>query len=259
MKQINSETFTWLKAAASKTGTQHGGLGLATRENSQRIAAWLGQQAVKDVDKAAVLRASSHGVGLEVRTELRYPVGSNGERMGCYQVAVGCRIIGTTKNRIKALADLENFQTPAPTRQIEEWLAELSVISASRSREEMESALMINAYASRLGEYPADVVRSALIVQSWKWWPTWDELRSYCEAKAGPRRRMILALQHPERPAEPEMRPATAEEKARMQAMVDEKFPNRSPHMRKAAVDEATKGNCINDALTRHSPDLAAE
>ena len=167
--------------------------------------------------------------------------------------------MGTTKNRIKALADLENFQTPAPTRQIEEWLAELSVISASRSREEMESALMINAYASRLGEYPADVVRSALIVQSWKWWPTWDELRSYCEAKAGPRRRMILALQHPERPAEPEMRPATAEEKARMQAMVDEKFPNRSPHMRKAAVDEATKGNCINDALTRHSPDLAAE
>lgn len=199
------------------------------------------------MDVAAVSRASSHGVGLEVRVESRYPVGANGERMGSYEVAVGCRINGTTESRNNALADLLNFQTPASTRQIEDWLAELSVISASRSREEMESALMISAYASRLGEYPADVVRNALLIKSWKWWPTWDELRSYCEAKAGPRRHMIAALQNPEKPAEPERRPATDEEKARIQALIDEMFPNRSPEMRKAAVDEAMKGNCIQE------------
>jgi hypothetical protein len=220
---------------------------------------WLGRQSVKDMDAAAVSRASLLGEGLEVRVESRYPVGVNGERMGSYEVAVGCRINGTTADRMNALADLLNFQTPAPICQIEEWLAELSVISASRSREEMESALMISAYASRLGEYPADVVRSALLVKSWKWWPTWNELHIYCEAKAGPRRHMMAALRNPERSAEPERRPATAKEKASIQSLIDEMFPSRSPEMRKLAVDEAMKGNCIDDALVNFSSDLAAE
>jgi len=182
-----------------------------------------------------------------VRYEGRYPTGANGERLPSYTVAVACAISGTTENRQAALADLLNFMMPAPIRSIEDWLAELSVISASRSREEMESALMINAYASRLAEYPADVVRDALLVKSWKWWPTWDELRTYCETKAGPRRHMIYALQHPEADREPTTRPANAEEKARIQKLVDDLFPSKSAEMRKAAVDEVMKGNCIKE------------
>ncbi len=84
-------------------------------------------------------------------------------------------------------------------------------------------------------------------VKSWKWWPTWDELRSYCEAKAGPRRQMINALQRPEPEAEPVRRPATPAERDRVQTLVDEQFPSKSTAMRKAAVEEALKGNCMKE------------
>ena len=212
------------------------------------------------MDKAAVSRASSHNVDLVVRYEGRYPTGPNGENLPSYTVAVACTITGTTQNREAALDDLLNLMRPAPIHCIEDWLAELSVISASRNREEVESALMINAYASRLSAYPADVVRDALLVKSWKWWPAWDELRTYCEAKAGPRRHMIAALQQPEPDAEAVRRPPTSEEKARVQALVDEQFPSKSPEMRKAAVDEVMKGNCMKlEDPECALPDIAAE
>lgn len=121
------------------------------------------------MDKAAELRAKSHGVDLAVRTELRFPSGPNGEHLPSYSVAVGCEIEGSDEDRARSLVDLENFQTPAPIRQIEDWLAELSVICASRGRGDVEAALMVNAYSSRLATYPADVVRDVLLGTSWKW------------------------------------------------------------------------------------------
>lgn len=247
MKQISSEITTWLEEVSSKVGTQRGGRGLATPESSLQIAAWLGRQAVRDMDRAAVSRALSHNVALEVKFEGRYPTGPNGERLPSYQVAVGCDINGTDEDRKAALADLINFQTPPEIRQVEDWLAELSVISASRAREGMESALMINAYSSRLMEYPADIVRDALLKTAWKWFPSWDELEKHCEAKAGPRRQMIAALQRPAPMAEAKRRAPTQAERDSIQAMIDEKFPSYSEEMRKAAVDEVLKGECMNE------------
>ncbi len=206
------------------------------------------------MDAAAVSRALSHGVALEVKFQSLFPVGDNGERVGSYTVAIGCHISGTQVARSAALADLINFQTPADVRLIEDWLAELSVISASRARDEMESAMTVNAYASRLQEYPADIVRDALLVRTWKWWPTWDELRKHCEAKAGPRRQMIAALQQPEPEPQPRKRPATDDEKVRIQMLIDDMFPNRSPEMRKAAVTEALRGNCMTEDVECSSP-----
>jgi hypothetical protein len=136
---------------------------------------------------------------------------------------------------------------PAPVRQIEEWLAELSVMTAGRGREGFDAELMLNAYSSRLGKYPADVVRYALLVKTWKWFPTWDEVEKICEAMAGPRRQMILALERGPKPPEKEWRHATPEEKARIAALVDELFPQKSPEDRAAAVDEATRGMCMFD------------
>jgi len=197
------------------------------------------------MDAAAVSRAKSHGVDLQVKIEYRYPTGPNGEYLASYGVASGCEIQGSNEDRASALADLQNFQTPAPIRVIEAWLAELSVISASRARDDMESALMVTAYSSRLAQYPADIVREAVLVKAWKWWPTWDELRKECEAKAGPRRHMIAALQQPEPDPEPVRRAPTLAERDRIQAMVDDMFPLRTAVERKAAVDEALKGNCM--------------
>lgn len=195
------------------------------------------------MDKAAVSRALSHGVALTVRYDSRYPSGPNGERLPSYDVAIGCEVSGG--NIEAALSDLRNFLTPAPTRQIEGWLAELSVIVAKRADDEFAEELRVTAYASRLSRYPADVVRSVLLKNTYRFFPTWDELEKRCEALTSPRRHMIAALERGPAPPEPARRPATEEERARVKALVDELFPMRSPEMRASAVDEALKGDCM--------------
>jgi hypothetical protein len=194
------------------------------------------------MDQAAVSRASSHGVGLKVRYEGRYP-----EDGASYTVAVGCEVSGRPNDIAAALDDLVNFMHPAPIPVIEGWLAELSVLVAKRQDDEFSEELRVSAYSSRLAEYPADVVRTVLLKETYKFWPTWGELEKRCKALTSPRENMIAALRRgPERP-EPSRRRATEQEKARIQSLVDEMFPTLSSEWRKAAVEEAMKGNCIKE------------
>jgi hypothetical protein len=202
------------------------------------VAAWLAKQAPVDIDKAAASRASQHGVALRVRYQGMFPTGPNGESLPSYTVAVGCEIapggdVGA------ALSDLRNFMTPAPLRQIEAWLAELSVLVAKRQGDEMEEGLRLTAYASRLSRYPADVARAVTVGSTYRFWPTWEEMEKRCEAMTGPRRQMIAALERGPAPPEPEYRPPNAEEKARIQALVDELFPNATTGEREAATEAA--------------------
>jgi len=246
MKQLGSMLTGLIaeKRNPSEDGSKLGQTGSAVSlADMPRVAAWLSKQAPADMDKAAVSRALSHGVELKVRYENRYPSGPNGERLPAYSVAVGCEIVGG--NVEAALADLRNFLTPAPTRQIEGWLAELSVIVAKRADDEFAEELRVTAYASRLSRYPADVVRSVLLKNTYRFFPTWDELEKRCEALTSPRRHMIAALERGPAPPEPIRRPPTDEERARIKAIIDEMFPMRSQEMRDAAVDEALKGDCM--------------
>lgn len=199
------------------------------------------------MDKAAVSRASQHGVGLRVRYEGRYPEGQS-----AYIVATGCDV-SPTGDRDAALTDLRNFMTPAPIRQIEAWLAELSVLVAKRQGDEIEEGLRLTAYASRLSRYPADVARSVTISASYKFWPTWEEMEKLCEAMTSPRRQMIASLERGPLPPEPEYRPPTSEEKARIQSLIDEMFPSSSKEEKDNAMalamarvkvmDDARNGN----------------
>lgn len=237
MKHISSGTIISQEGPHSKIGTPRGGRGLVTPESSE-IAGWLAKQAPADMDKAAELRAQSHGVSLAVRYEGRYPSGPNGERLPSYTVAVGCRIHGNDEQRKAALADLVKFQTPAPIRQIERWLAELSVLTAGKGSDGIAAELQLTAYASRLAEFPADVARFALLSKTWKWFPSWAELEQVCKAKAGPRAHMIAALSQPEPDPEEERRPPTEEEKQRIRDLIAEKFPEVSQEWRDAAERE---------------------
>lgn len=237
---------TLAEKSQNAAGGKPGETGAVTlRENSSAIAAWLAGKSPADIDKAAVSRALSHGVNLEVRYEGRYPSGPNGERLPSYQVAVGCRIEGTDSQRQDAIMDLCKFETPPDIRTIEQWLAELSVLVGGRGREGFDAELMVNAYSSRLAEYPADVVRYALLTKSWKWFPTWQELETVCNAKAAPRRHMIAALKTLAPDPEPTRRPPTPEERARIAALIAEQFPNVPSAWRERATDELTKGNCM--------------
>ena len=212
------------------------------------VAAWLARQKPTDMDNAAVSRASQHGVGLKVRYELRFPSGPNGESMPSYAVAVGCDVSGNQDGVALALADLKNFMTPAPVRNIEGWLAELSVIVARGKDDEFGDELRLSAYSGRLARYPADVVRAVLLDARYKFWPTWEELAKRCDALTSPRANMIASLERGIPEPEPIRRAATEAEKARVQALVDELFPSKSAEERKAAVDEVMNGDCMTGA-----------
>lgn len=190
------------------------------------------------MDKAAVLRASQHGVGLQVRYEGRYPMDQPS-----YTVAVGCHV-SENGNHEAALADLRNFMTPAPIRDIEGWLAVLSVTVAKRKDDAFTEELRLTTYANRLAQYPADVVREVCRA-TFSFWPTWEEMERRCNALTGPRLQMIAALERGPAPKEPERRPPTEAEKARMQSLIEELFPNRTPAECTAALEVAMQGDCM--------------
>lgn len=251
---IGATVLTAMQGSPKRGGFNAGkGTAVASAPALREISEWLGHQRPADMDKAAVSRASSHGVALRVRYEGRYPTGPNGEHLPSYQVAVGCDVDGTPEAVEAALTDLRNFMAEPDIRQVEEWLAELSVIVAKRADDEFSEALRLNAYASRLARYPADVVRNVLLSQTYRFWPAWEELEKRCEALTSPRRNMIAALERGPEPPEPERRPATAEEQARIQKLVDEMFPSVSQEMRDRAVKEALAGNCMADAPKREA------
>lgn len=223
-------------------GSNAGQTAVAPLPDVTRVAAWLAKQKPEDMDKAAVSRASSHGVGLRVKLEGRYPTGPNGERLPSYVVAVACEV-SPDGDHDAALADLRNFMTPAPVRQIEAWLAEMSVIVAKRQGDEMEESLRITAYSSRLSRYPADVAKAVTIGASYKFWPTWDEMERRCEALTSPRRQMIAALERGPAKPEKEYTPPTEEEKARIDALVRQMFPSAT---------EEEKGNAVDLVMSRY-------
>jgi hypothetical protein len=110
-----------------------------------------------------------------------------------YEVLVACQADGTEDDRTALAVDLRRLLTPAPIREIEGWLAELSVIVARRPQEEVDEAVRLTAYSNRLAAYPADVARHALLGLRWKFWPTWDELAEVCDGLASTRKVMVAA------------------------------------------------------------------
>jgi hypothetical protein len=128
-----------------------------------------------------------------------------------YEIVVATEVNGTPEARRAFAQDLANFMAPAETRDIEGWLAELSVIVARREYGEVDEALRLEAYASRLRQFPADIVRHVLVARTWRFWPTWEELEKACRAMASGRRSMVAALmREPEAPPPP--RPVLSEE-----------------------------------------------
>lgn len=234
---------TVTQASLREVGSNAGQTGaVQLQPDTSAVAAWLSRQQPEDMDKAAVSRASQHGVGLQVKYEGRYPTGANGERLPSYIVAVACAV-SPGGNHAAALADLRNFMVPAPMRDIEGWLAVLSVTVAKRKDDSFTEELRLTTYASRLARYPADVART-VTAATYGFWPTWEEMEKRCEALTGPRRQMIAALERGPIP-EPTRRPATQEERDRIQALVDEMFPGQAPDDRTRAVDELLRGNCM--------------
>jgi hypothetical protein len=179
-----------------------GAPGSGARGSSSEIAAWLAAHKPEEVDEELLSRASQLGVELRVRYD-GYPH----RRLRVEQVG------GTPETREAALADLRRFMMPAPQRELEAWLAELSVITARRQDDEFTEELRLKAYTSRLSAYPADVVHAALLVEAWRFWPSWVELEEVCKRLACNRRTVLREI---------EAETDREEQRDREQAMRDE-------------------------------------
>lgn len=67
---------------------------------------------------------------------------------------------------------------PAPDAAIVGWLAELYQIVATRQMAEIDIKAKGAAYLPRLAMWPADAVRTVLLVETWRFFPAWEELEA---------------------------------------------------------------------------------
>ena len=162
------------------------------------MAAWLATRSPAEVDQAAVLHAAKHGLSVVFLSPGGFPFGLDANR----EFLDTCSVDGVAD--FAAVADeLRKLLSPAPEVAIEEWVAELSVITARRPADEFEERLRLRAYASRLRRYPADVAKHVLLEHPWRFWPSWAEVKEQCDDLVKPRRLMIGALEREAGASEP--------------------------------------------------------
>ena len=166
----------------------------ASQADIARIRAFLATRNPQEVDEAAVLRASELGVVLHMTWDHRFPRDERGNRLPDRSVIKRVQVVGDAAACRAAAKTIWLLQTEAGIRDIEAWLAELSVIVAKRQDDEFTEALRLETYAGLLSRYPADVVRAAVLGRTWPFWPSWYELEAVCEQLAAPRRAMLRSL-----------------------------------------------------------------
>lgn len=133
-----------------------------------------------------------------------------------YTIVTGCTVTGSIGQADAVAAMVERTMEPAPERNIEDWLAELSTLVRKRNDDEFTEALRLEAYAGRLRNYPADVARAALLERKpfWTFWPDWNELETECERLVSARRAMLFALRNPREPVVEQPRERVVPERA---------------------------------------------
>ena len=209
---------------------------------------WLAAHTPQQVNSRLVSSAHSLGVKLQEVTELKPRYSPAGAFLGNDLVRHGAwEAIG--EGAATALAKVEATMIPTPDRQVEAWLAELSLITARRADTPEADELRLVAYANRLAEYPADVVRGAVLGRTWHFWPTWAELQAECEKLIAPRRAMIAALK---REAE-----KAAERKRRASALPTAEMAVETPQ--EAAQRRARGTRLVADILADMKAKVQAE
>lgn len=161
------------------------------------LATRLARHTVAETDSLLASSARQCGVSLTERTDWRGGYTKpDGTIVAGGSVKLGWTVdAGSPAALDAARRKLAPSMTPPEADQVSMWLAELSVITARREDDAATESLRLAAYASRLREYPADVVREALMVRRWKFFPAWAELADACDALVKPRRDMLAALE----------------------------------------------------------------
>lgn len=195
------------RANLNVVGSSAGRAGVAASQaDMQKLTAYLVSHSPAEVDTALVSRASQLGVGLKVRFDYSFPRDDVGNPLPMISRVAGVSVSGDAPNCAAVAERAASLMTPPEARDVEAWLAELSVIVAKRRDDEFTEGLRLEAYASRLRRYPIDVVKSVVLSRTWKFWPSWSELEQACEQLTAPRRAMLAALDRRAATAEPHER-----------------------------------------------------
>lgn len=193
MKQIGSEitgALSRVQEAASQTGPQRGGTGVATEEQAR---AWLvGRDPVATNKALRTSLQSSLQVEVEPVFEWRYP-----SDKPAYRVAKGCQVGGVGANLPAAYRKVEAAMVPPTTEQAENWLAMLQVATAGGRKSHEGAMLTLALYAGALKRYPADVALKACeeLAVRCSWFPTLGEIVAECDRYAGPRQAMLNGIE----------------------------------------------------------------
>ena len=95
-------------------------------------------------------------------------------------VGYSCEGVIPVADMERAIEAIENTSAPATPREIGELVAELFVLTKQRREDQITLDISIEAFGSRLLEYPADIVREVL--KKWPdrstFFPSWHELKS---------------------------------------------------------------------------------
>lgn len=153
--------------------------------------------------------ASSRGVEISTGKRFKGKYDANGACIGSELVPDVIRAKGSLADMAAMADDIADTMAPAPRPTIEEWLAELYVIAPSRADDEMTATLKLEAYGRRLAEYPADMVRYALLENTWRFFPSWFELEEKLKPMKQERDAMLAAClsatpYNPQPPEEPD-------------------------------------------------------
>lgn len=161
------------------------------------IAHRLAEHSVAETNSLLVSSARQHGVSLTERTDWRVSYEKpDGTIVPAGIVKAGWVAEAATPAELDAVErKVLTGMAPPERDQVAMWIAELSVITARREDDHATESLRLAAYVSRLRDYPADVVREALLTRRWKFFPTWSELGMVCDDLVKPRRDMLASLE----------------------------------------------------------------
>ena len=187
------------------------------------------------VDLACLARslASSQNGDLEIKpTASMKTIDKNGATAwkldGGSRLSVNVRDGADTKAALQSTLQAlkSSLSKPSPDH-VEDWLVELDAITAKRATDAADLALRLTAYRNRLCEYPEVAVKFTLLVQRWKFWPTWAELGESLDAQLSEVSRMIVGIER-ELSADPQERvptlgwyEPTEDQKAKANAIVN--------------------------------------
>jgi len=183
----NSEITTSQKAPSLPTIQPHGERGLKTTLATTEQA--LGRS-MAEADPKATMVGVKALLPPEVQSSLKSNYSKTGELTGYTLTgAHGERAIEAARRTLKL-----SLKAISP-REAVDLLSELKALTRPAQGDTTDLAVTLRAYAKRLSEYPADVVRHVLNTHDSPWWPAWAELSERLEIHSYRRKLMLQALE----------------------------------------------------------------